>query len=73
MRFIYVYGDEPWLGNYGSSAGDVGWVADGLVLHEGAIDVNKYNFLGFYDYGNDVIVELHNFTGMANFIEWLDN
>jgi hypothetical protein len=26
MKFIYVYGDEHWIGNYGSSAGDVGWL-----------------------------------------------
>lgn len=72
IDFIYVYGDEPWVRDYGSSAGDVGWADSGLIFHEGSIDVQKNNFIGFYDYGNDVINEGHNFTNLANFIEWLD-
>lgn len=71
MKFIYVYGDEPWIGEYGTSAGDVGWVEDGLILHEGSIDIKKYNYVGFYDYGNDAIGETHYFTKLANFIEWI--
>ncbi|MCX7769627.1 MAG: hypothetical protein N2202_00925 [Proteobacteria bacterium] len=72
IDFIYVYGDEPWIGEYGSSAGDVGWIKDGLVFHEGAIDINKYNYLGFYDVGNEWAGEKFGYTGLANFIEWLD-
>lgn len=72
IDFIYVYGDEPWIGEYGSSAGDVGWVKDGLILHEGAIDTNKYDFLGFYDIGNELVGEKYGFSGLANFIQWLD-
>lgn len=69
--YFYVYGDEPWLGNYGSSIGNIGWVSDHLIKYEEEIDPKKYNYIGLYDYGNDVIGEGHNFTGMANFIEWL--
>lgn len=72
IDFMYVYGDEPWIGEYGSSAGDVGWVRDGLILHEGAIDINKYDFLGFYDIGNEYAGEKLGYSGMANFIQWLD-
>lgn len=68
--FFYVYGDEPWLGDYGYSEGDVGWTKDGLILTEKQIDPKKYNFVGLYDYGNELIGETHNFTNMANFIEW---
>lgn len=68
--FFYVYGDEPWVGDYGYSEGDVGWTKDGLILTEKQIDPKKYNFVGLYDYGNDLIGEPHNFTNMANFVEW---
>ncbi len=69
--YYYVYGDEPWLGNYGSSIGNIGWVKDCLIKYEVQIDPKKYKFFGFYDYGNDVIGEEHKFTGMANFIGWI--
>lgn len=71
--FYYVYGDEPWLGNFGSSVGNIGWVSDHLIKYEEKIDVNKYKYFGFYDYRNDVIGEGHTFTGMASFIEWINN
>ena len=70
-RYIYVYGDEPWVGNYGSSAGDVGWVKDGVVNREAEVDTGKYTFAGMFDYGNSEIGEGHGFSGTANFIEWL--
>ncbi len=68
--FYYIYGDEPWIGDYGYSEGDVGWTKDGLILTEKMIDPKKHNFVGFYDYGNDLIGELHNFTNIASFLEW---
>lgn len=70
-RLSYVYGDEPWVGNYGSSDGDVGWVKDRVVYQEGAIDTGKYTYAGIFDYGNSLTGEGHNFTHTANFIEWL--
>ncbi|GAB4431769.1 MAG: hypothetical protein OHK0040_01330 [bacterium] len=69
--YYYVYGDEPWLGNYGTSVGNIGWVSDHLIKYEEDIDTKKYNYIGLCDYGNDVIGEKGNFTGMANFIEWI--
>lgn len=71
VTYRYTYGDEPWVGDYGSSRGDVGWVEDGLVNYQGVIDAGKYSFAGMYDYGNGVIGEGHGFTGTANFIQWL--
>ncbi len=68
--YYYIYGDEPWLGDYGYSAGDVGWTKDGLVLTEKEIDPTKHHFVGFFDYGNDLIGEQHVYTNIANFIEW---
>jgi hypothetical protein len=68
--FFYLYGDEPWLGDYGTSAGNVGWAEDGMHKIEGYLNIEKNHYAGFYDYGNDVIGEPHNFTRAANFIEW---
>jgi hypothetical protein len=68
--FSYVYGDEPWVGNFGSSAGNVGWLKDQLLLTEKMIDTKKYNYLGMFDYGNPLAGETHSYTGKANFIEW---
>jgi len=70
--YFYVYGDEPWVGDYGSSMGNVGWVQDRLYHYEAMVDPNRYNYAGMYDHGNPVVLGEHGpFSGMANFIEWL--
>jgi hypothetical protein len=72
VPYYYLYGDEPWVGDYGSSAGDVGWVKDRLFFFEGTVDLKKYGFAGMYDLGNPVIGEhSQDFTRTANFAEWL--
>ena len=68
--FTYFYGDEPWVGNYGTSAGDVGWLKDGLVETETMIDTRKESYAGIFDYGNPLAGEKHVYTMQANFIEW---
>ena len=69
--FSYSYGDEPWIGDYGSSAGNVGWLGDRVVLTEMDIDPRKYSYAGMFDYGNPLAGESHEFyTRKANFIEW---
>ncbi len=69
--YIYSYGDEPWLGNFGTSGGNIGWLKDRLVLNELWIDTSTNTFAGMFDYGNSNIGELHaNYTRKANFIEW---
>lgn len=69
--YFYVYGDEPWLGEYGTSGGNVGWVKDRLLPYEGEIDLRKYSYAGMFDCGNKAAGETGRFTGLANFIEWL--
>ncbi len=69
----YQYGDEPWIGNFGSSAGDVGWTKKELLLTEREVDVKRNTFIGMFDYGNPLAGEAHNFTGIANFLEWDDS
>jgi len=73
VSIYYVYGDEPWLGDYGTSAGNVGWVKDGVVRNVSAVDTDKYTFAGMFDFGNELIGEKHNYTGVADFLEWLGN
>lgn len=70
--YYFVYGDEPWVGDYGTSMGNVGWVKDRLYYYEALVDPNHHDFAGMYDAGNPVILgERNSFSGMANFMEWL--
>lgn len=68
--YSYLYGDEPWVGYYGTSLGDVGWVKDRIVSYEEMIDTTKYSFIGMADIGNRVIGEKPVYTNLANFLEW---
>jgi hypothetical protein len=73
VSFYYVYGDEPWVGDYGSSRGNVGWVRDRIINYETSISPQQHSYAGLYQYGNEVINEGHDFSKMANFIEWFGN
>ena len=68
--YNYVYGDEPWLGNYGTAGGNIGWAEDGLYQYRGWLNTRKLHYAGLYDFGNDAIGEGHDFTLAANFIAW---
>jgi hypothetical protein len=71
LCYHYTYGDEPWVGDYGSSEGNVGWTRERLYNYEDMIDTRKNSYAGMFDYGNPVIGEKPvNFTGLANFLEW---
>lgn len=69
--YFYYYGDEPWLGDYGSSVGDIGWVSDRLVEYEDLVDPQQNSFAGMIDYGSRVLGEERKRQPVANFIEWL--
>jgi hypothetical protein len=66
----YSWGDEPWVGDFGTSEGDVGWYESGLIQKERLISPNRYRYVGFWDYGNEAAGEGHEFSGRANFVEW---
>jgi hypothetical protein len=68
--YSYLYGDEPWIGYYGTSLGDVGWVKDRIVSYEEMIDTTKYSYVGMADIGNRIIGEQPIYTNLADFIEW---
>jgi hypothetical protein len=70
LVYEYYYGDEPWVGFYGTSLGDTGWVADRLVNYEELLDTGRYSYAGIVDSGNRVIGERPVYTNLANFIEW---
>ena len=67
----YSIGDEPWIGDYSNSLGDVGWIHNKLIKYETLISPTRNRYAGFIDRGNDVIGETTNYTGIASFIEWL--
>lgn len=70
VAFYYLYGDEPWVGHFGTAKGNVGWLKNGLVKTEANIDTTLNSYAGLIDYGNDLAGESRNFTGKANFVEW---
>ena len=69
--YCYCYGDDPWLGDFGTAAGNVGWVEGRVINYVQWVDTSKYGYAGMFDYGNSAMGKGHNFTKRANFIEWL--
>jgi hypothetical protein len=70
VSYGYSWGDEPWVGHYGASKGDIGWYDGGLVKTEQLISPSRHRYVGFWDYGNDLAGEGRDFSGYANFVEW---
>jgi hypothetical protein len=70
VYYHYTYGDEPWVGYYGTSLGDVGWVNGRIITDEETIDSSRYTYAGMADLGNRTIGERPIYTNLANFIEW---
>lgn len=73
VNYAFMFGDEPWVGRYGSSAGNVGWSRETVYRHESFISPFEHNFAGFWDIGNDLAGEKDKFSGYANFVEWTPN
>jgi hypothetical protein len=71
--YNYIYGDEPWVGKFGSSQGNIGWAKDRLYYYESGVDTNKYSYAGMFDGGNTALPDQAYllYTDAANFIEWL--
>lgn len=61
VRYAYLYGDEPWVGHFGSAEGNVGWVEEAVVPFEGAIEARSHRWAGILDRR----------SGYANYLEWL--
>ena len=68
-RLSFYTGDDPWIGRYKTSDGDVGWTAAGLVRTEAAIDPTTFRHGGLYDLGNALLGQSSApFSNVASFI-----
>lgn len=68
VRFHFFSGDDPWLGMYRSSDGDVGWTLQGLVRQEMALGLGLFTAGGLYDLGNRALGQKEaGFSNQANF------
>lgn len=61
VTYSYLYGDEPWVGRFGTAEGNVGWVEGAVIPTEGKVDLARHGWAGIVD-----IKSSH-----ANYIEWL--
>lgn len=76
VNFDFFSGDDPWLGLYKSSDGDVGWTAAGplhrqtaIVRRERVLHRGEFSGGGIYDLGNHAAGQQEGaFSGMANFV-----
>jgi hypothetical protein len=68
VRFDFHSGDDPWLGLYASSDGDVGWTPTELVRREKGFGVGQFTAGGLYDLGNSELGQTDaGFSNQANF------
>jgi len=56
----YGYGDEPWVGRFGSADGNLGWLRDGFVDRAGRFATRVQRWGGIVDVK----------SGLANFLAW---
>ena len=54
-RFSFWTGEDPWIGLYRSSDGDVGWYSGGIVRTEARVEGRDFRWGGLYDLGNEVL------------------
>jgi hypothetical protein len=66
VRFDLWTGDDPWIGLYASSEGDVGWTPKGFVRNETAFGIGQFTVGGLYDLGK-VGEKPGSFSNQANF------
>ena len=71
IEYFYSYGDEPWVGEFGDSAGDVGWTDGRVFQRESYLLPRQHSFAGYWDTGNLLAGEPRRFSGYADFVEWL--
>jgi hypothetical protein len=68
VRFHFFTGDDPWLGLYASSDGDVGWTPEGLIRNATVLDAGRLTVAGFYDLGNQALGQKEEgFSNQADF------
>lgn len=69
IRFDFFTGDDPWLGLYRSSDGDVGWSTEAGLL-ERETEIVPFTSGGIYDLGNRALGQApDSFSNQAMFFE----
>ncbi len=69
VHFDFWTGDDPWIGRYHSSEGDVGYTQNALVRVETRVPSSEFAWGGVYDLGNSEAKEKEGgYSGIANFI-----
>jgi hypothetical protein len=69
VEFEFWTGEDPWIGRYATSEGDVGWTPAGVVRRETALAAGGFTVAGFYDLGNELLGEgAAPFSNVANFL-----
>ncbi len=64
----FFSGDDPWIGTYKSSDGDVGWTPQGLVRNETHFDLGSFTAGGLWDLGNQELGQKEgSFSNQADF------
>jgi hypothetical protein len=56
----FGYGDEPWVGEFGSAAGNIGWTERGPVTTVSLVDPTARSYAGILDTK----------SGLANYLGW---
>lgn len=70
VHLDFFTGDDPWIGLYRSSDGDVGWTDQGLIREETFLGPGRFTAGGLYDLGNRALGQKEgSFSGQANFIQ----
>jgi hypothetical protein len=68
VRFNFFSGDDPWLGHYASSDGDVGYTPDGILRRERSFVAGDFVAGGLYDLGNSELGQNEaGFSNQANY------
>jgi hypothetical protein len=68
VHFDFFSGDDPWIGTYKSSDGDVGWTPQGFVRNETRFEPGDFTAGGLVDLGNEQLGQREgSFSNEADF------
>jgi len=69
VHFDFFTGDDPWIGTYKSSDGDVGWTPNRTVRNEARFEAGDFTSGGLWDLGNQALGQREgSFSNQADFI-----
>ena len=69
VHFDFFTGDDPWLGTYKSSDGDIGWTPQGALRNETRFAPGEFTAGGLWDLGNESLGQTPDaFSSQASFV-----